>query len=94
MGKYDFDKVVDRFHSGSYKYDRLKQLFGREDLIPMWVADMDFEAPQVVTDVIRHRLEHQVYGYTCDPEDWWPTVMEWVESHHGWKTQKESLFRA
>lgn len=89
MGKYDFDKVVDRFHSGSYKYDRLKQLFGREDLIPMWVADMDFEAPQVVTDVIRHRLEHQVYGYTCDPEDWWPTVMEWVESHHGWKTQKE-----
>ena len=52
MGKYDFDKVVDRFHSGSYKYDRLKQLFGREDLIPMWVADMDFEAPQVVTDVI------------------------------------------
>lgn len=89
MGQYDFDKLVDRSGSGAYKYDRLEQVFGRPDLIPLWVADMDFETPQCVTDAIRQRLEHSLYGYTCDPADWWPTVMEWIESHHGWRTQRE-----
>ena len=89
MGKYNFDKLTDRTQSGAYKYVRLEQMFGRSDLIPLWVADMDFETPPFITEALRKRLEHSLYGYTCDPVDWWPTPIEWIENQHGWHTEKE-----
>ncbi len=87
--KYDFDKVVDRRGTGAVKVDALKAVFGKEKLIPLWVADMDFETPEFITEAMRERLEHPVFGYTSQPADYWPTVREWIHDHHGWDVECE-----
>lgn len=89
MKTYDFDKVIDRTTSDTYKYGNLKNYFGREDLIPLWVADMDFETPECVTKALRERMEHPIFGYTLMPEGYWETIAQWVEDHHGWKVETE-----
>ena len=60
----DFNKTINRWHTGCVKYDGLQQNYGRSDLLPLWVADMDFEVCPAITDALRHRLEHQVFGYS------------------------------
>ena len=87
MDRYDFDKVVDRKGSGAIKTDSLKDKFGRADLIPLWVADMDFETPGFIVEALKERMEHPVFGYTAQPADYWPTVQKWIRDHHGWETQ-------
>ncbi len=87
--KYNFDKQIDRRGSGAFKTDALKNVFGKEDLIPLWVADMDFETPDFIVDALRKRMEHPVFGYTVLPEDYWPTVAKWIHDHHGWKVEYE-----
>ena len=87
MDRYDFDKVVDRKGSGAIKTDALKDKFGRADLIPLWVADMDFETPGFIVEALKERMEHPVFGYTTQPADYWPTVQKWIRDHHGWETQ-------
>ena len=89
MKRYDFDKVIERRGSGAVKTDALKKVYGNEELIPLWVADMDFETPDFITDALRERLEHPVFGYTVIPEDYWQTVRKWIEDHHGWNTKCE-----
>lgn len=84
---HDFDRITDRKGSGAIKSDALGKVFGKEDLIPLWVADMDFETPHFITDALRERLEHSVFGYTAEPEDYWPTVRKWIADHHGWETE-------
>ena len=91
MGRYDFDKIVDRRHTGAYKYERLEQLFGRKDLIPLWVADMDFETPDFIVSALRKRMEHPVFGYGCDPDEWFPSIVKWLEERHGWRVEREWL---
>jgi cystathionine beta-lyase len=87
--KYDFDKVVDRRGTGALKLEVLQERYGDANLLPLWVADMDFETPDFVTDALRRRLEHSLFGYTVDPADYWPTVMQWIEEHHGWQVKRE-----
>ena len=89
--KYDFDRQTDRRGSGALKYDALGERYGNPDLIPLWVADMDFETPPFIIDALRRRLEHPVLGYTVEPADYWPAVQDWILSHHGWKTEREWL---
>ena len=89
--KYDFDKVIDRRGTNTLKYGVLSTRYGQSDLLPLWVADMDFETPQFITDVLRERLNHSLFGYTMEPEDYWPTVIEWIKSHHGWDVKQEWL---
>lgn len=89
MNKYDFDRVVDRRGTDTYKYGKLSLLFGRDDLLPLWVADMDFETPEFITNALRERMNHSLFGYTMMPEGYWETIAEWIESHHGWKVEKE-----
>lgn len=84
---HDFDRITDRKGSGAIKYDALGKVFGKDDLIPLWVADMDFETPHFITDALRERLEHSVFGYTAEPENYWPTVRKWIADHHGWETE-------
>ena len=74
MTTYDFDKIVDRSGSGDLKHEVLAERYGRSDLLPLWVADMDFETPQFITDALRRRLDHSLFGYTIVPRDFWPTV--------------------
>ena len=89
MERYDFDKVIDRRGSGAVKTDALGKVYGKDDLIPLWVADMDFETPDFIVNALKERLEHPVFGYTVIPEDYWQTVQKWIADRHGWETRCE-----
>lgn len=89
MERYDFDKIVDRSGSDDLKHEVLAERYGRPDLLPLWVADMDFETPQFITDALRRRLDHSLFGYTITPKDFWPTVRQWIADHHQWDVQEE-----
>jgi Bifunctional PLP-dependent enzyme with beta-cystathionase and maltose regulon repressor activities len=89
MKNYDFDKYIDRKNTDCVKYDKLKDFYGREDLIPLWVADMDFETPDFILDDIRKRLEHPVLGYLAIPDAYYQSIINWVEKRHDWKIEKQ-----
>ena len=89
MKTYDFNKIVERRGTGAIKTDALKKVFGKEELIPMWVADMDFETPDFIVDALKERLEHPVFGYTAEPADYRPAIIDWVRKIHGWEIRKE-----
>lgn len=91
MKKYDFDTLVDRRGSGDVKHAAMLQTYGRDDLIGLWVADMDFATPDFIVDAIRERLEHPVLGYTVEPEDFRPAIVDWIASHHQWEVKPEWL---
>jgi len=91
MEKHNFDKIIDRKGTGAIKTDLLNERYGRTDLLPLWVADMDFETPHFITEALRRRLEHSLYGYTAEPEEYWPAVTEWIAAHHGWNVKREWL---
>lgn len=88
---YDFNKIIDRSGSGDLKHEVLKERYGRADLLPLWVADMDFETPGFITDALRRRLNHSLFGYTVEPDDYWPTVQKWIKDHHQWDVKREWL---
>ena len=89
MERYDFDKVIDRRGSGAVKTDALGKVYGKDDLIPLWVADMDFETPDFIVKALKERLEHPILGYTVIPEDYWQTIREWIADRHDWETRCE-----
>ena len=89
MKRYDFDKVIDRRGTGAVKTDALGKVYGKDDLIPLWVADMDFETPDFIVNALKERLEHPIFGYTVVPENYWQTVQKWISDRHGWKTECE-----
>ena len=64
---YDFDKIIDRTGSGDIKHADLLRDFGRTDLIPLWIADMEWETPSFITDALKRRMEHSLFGYTNTP---------------------------
>lgn len=73
------------------KHEVLKERYGRDDLIALWVADMDWETPDFITAPLRKRMEHSLFGYTKDPRDWWQTVAKWIYDHHQWEVKTEWL---
>ncbi len=86
---YDFDRVTDRKNTSCLKYDFGKARMGREDLLPMWVADMDFPLPEEVLSVLRQRIDHGIFGYT-DPDDAYYDVLEkWFLHRYGWQIDRE-----
>ena len=89
---YDFDEIIDRRGTRCDKVDSLKDMFGRSDLIPMWVADMDFRTPDFITDALRRRLDHPILGYPLTGSDYFRIVSDWVYSLHGWRVDP-SAFR-
>ena len=88
---YNFEKIIDRSGTWTVKQELLPDYFGRRDLLPLWVADMDFETPPFIMDALRKRLEHPVLGYTVAPESYWQAVINWQLSRHGWSVRKEWL---
>lgn len=88
---YDFDKIIDRRGTGALKLDVLGERYGDPALLPLWVADMDFETPQFITDAMRRRMDHSLFGYTVEPADYWPSVIRWIADHHGWEVKREWL---
>ncbi len=89
--RYDFDKIVDRRGSGAIMTDCLKERYGREDLLPLWIADMNFETPPPVREALEQRLSHQVYGYAIAPESYWEAIRSWERRIHGWDIAREAL---
>lgn len=83
--KYDFDKIIERHGTDSVKYDILQSLYGTDDIIPMWVADMDFEVPGFIREAVIRRARHEVYGYTIRPKRFYETIAGWLLARHGWK---------
>ncbi|MBP1950086.1 MalY/PatB family protein [Virgibacillus litoralis] len=86
-----FEKVHDRKNTRSVKWDMLKPVFQTEDVLPMWVADMDFQAPQAVNDALKDRADHGIYGYTIIDDDVKDSIINWVTKRHDWKINSEWL---
>ncbi len=80
--KYDFDKIIDRENTRSVKFDMRKEYFGKDDVLPMWVADMDFEAPPEVTEAVIRRAAHAVYGYSFRDEEYYMAIVNWLKTRH------------
>ena len=91
MKKYDFDKPIDRKGTDCFKWDALPAMYGRDDLTPMWVADMDFRSPDFVIDAIRKRCDHEVLGYTMPSDGYWRSATAWLQKHYGINATKEEL---
>lgn len=86
---YNFDEAIDRNGSNCLKYDDLKTFFGEKDLLPLWVADTDFRVPQFITDAIKKRMEHPIYGYSYRNDDFYNAIISWVDKRGNWKIEKE-----
>ena len=89
--RYDFDTFIDRRDTNSVKYDLRGKLFGKEDVLPMWVADMDFPVADFILDAIRERLKHPVLGYTYRSDRFSGSVNSWLERRHGWKLESADI---
>jgi cysteine-S-conjugate beta-lyase len=86
-----FDEVHDRRKTRSVKWDMLQPIFQSEDVIPMWVADMDFKAPDAVNNALVKRAEHGIYGYTIIDNDVTDSIVNWQKNQHGWEINSEWL---
>ncbi|HTP58577.1 MAG TPA: aminotransferase class I/II-fold pyridoxal phosphate-dependent enzyme, partial [Spirochaetia bacterium] len=86
---YDFDRLIERKGTSSLKWDTSARLTGVDGLLPLWVADMDFEAPPEIREALAGRLEHGVYGYTIEPESYFQAAMDWIRRRHGWEVRRE-----
>lgn len=89
--KDDFDRIVSRTGTSSFKYDARGVYFGREDVIPLWVADMDFAVPDAVQRALTERAAHPVYGYTVYPDSLYESLAYWLAARHGWHIARESI---
>lgn len=86
---YNFDDPVNRNNTNCLKYDAMEAFLGIKDALPMWVADMDFKAPPFIIDAIKKRLEHEVLGYSLKPDEFYESIVDWMEKRHSWEIQKE-----
>jgi len=86
---YNFDEIIDRKGTNAVKLERCKALFGTEDLLPLWVADMDFRTPDFILNAISKRLEHPILGYSMPPKTYYPLMQQWITSHHNWPVKRE-----
>jgi cystathionine beta-lyase len=86
---FNFDKIIPRSGTNSVKFDLRKQFFGHEEVIPMWVADMDFEVPAFVTEAMKKRAEHPIYGYSILSDAYYDSIIGWQKRRHGWEVKKE-----
>ena len=78
----EFDSIIERAGTGSIKYDKRKEIFGTEDLLPMWVADMDFKTPEFILDALKQRLEHPILGYTMRSSSFFEAFISWAKRRY------------
>ncbi|NMH71765.1 pyridoxal phosphate-dependent aminotransferase [Bacillus sp. RO2] len=91
MKTYDFNKHINRKNTSSVKWDETVRVFGSSDVLPMWVADMDFQAPIEVTQAIMEKAQHGIYGYTSISSSVNDAVVSWFQKQHNWKLKQEWL---
>lgn len=84
MSTFDFDTVINRRDTNSYKWDIVKE----EDVIPLWVADMDFKAAPAILEALKKRVEHGVFGYTLVPDSYYEAIINWFARRHNWQIDR------
>jgi cysteine-S-conjugate beta-lyase len=89
MKTYNFDELIDRTTTNTVKYDGRKAFFGNADVLPLWVADMDFRTPDFIVEAIRKRAEHEIFGYTFRPETYTQSIVNWLKRRHNWEIKPE-----
>ncbi len=86
---YNFDEQVNREGTNCIKYDARREVFGKEDVLPLWVADMDFKTPDFIIQALRQRLDHESLGYTFRPDSYYDAIIGWMQRRHNWEIRKE-----
>lgn len=94
MGYYHLDKKIERKNTGSVKWDAQKRKFLSNDLTPFWIADMDFAVAPCITEAIRQRVEHPVYGYTLPPVNYRSAICSWFEQRYELMLEPEWILPA
>ncbi len=87
--KYNFDAVIDRMGTGSIKHDLKWEIFQNREVLPMWVADMDFETPDFIRQAVAKRALHPVYGYTFRDEEYYQSIISWMSRRHSWHVERD-----
>lgn len=89
MKHYNFDEVIERRGTNCVKFDAVKERTGGKDLLPLWVADMDFRTPDFIVNALKKRCEHEIFGYTYASDSYYKSIIDWVLYKHNWRIQKE-----
>ncbi len=85
----NFDKIIDRKNTKCYKWDYNKEIFGKQDLLSMWVADMDFQSPPEVLEALRKRVDHGIFGYTGITDSFYDSIINWMKDRFDWEIKKD-----
>lgn len=91
MKKYDFDSIPERRGTGCIKFDGMIPFYGTNDLLPMWIADMDFRVADEIAEALRQRTEHAVYGYAFAPDSYWQAVIDWQKTRHNFEVKRDDI---
>ena len=86
---FNLDEIINRSNTASLKYDGRQSMFGNADVIPLWVADMDFATAPAITHALLDRAIHPIYGYSVFPESMFNAVINWLNLRHGWQIKRE-----
>ena len=89
MPKYNFDEIIERRGTHAIKTDALGTRYGNPDLIPLWVADMDFKSPPAIANAIIERAKHGIFGYTAPSQEYFDAIINWINRKHNWTIQQE-----
>ena len=87
--KYNFDEIIDRKNNHSVKYNELIKKFRVDDVIPLWIADMDFKTAQPIIDAIQKKAEHGIFGYVYRPDEYFESFINWQKRRYNWEPKKE-----
>jgi len=87
--KYNFDEIVSREGTNCLKYDARERFFGDKDVLPLWVADMDFKTPDFIVNAVKKRAAHEIYGYTFRGDSYFQSIIGWMKRRHNWEIKKE-----
>lgn len=88
---YNFDEVIDRSNNRAAKYDERMKKFGRQDVIPLWVADMDFKTAQPIIDALKEKADQGIFGYTSRPDSYFEAIRGWQRRRNGWEIKTEMM---
>lgn len=86
---YNFDEIIERNGTNCLKYDGKAKYFGSNDLLPLWVADMDFRTPDFIINALKKRLDHEILGYSLKPDSFFNSLVNWVDRRFNWQIKKE-----
>jgi len=92
--RYDFDKQINRYNTASVKWDEAEKIYGEKDIIPMWVADMDFMLPTAVIEAIKERAEHGIFGYTARTANYCDAIIDWMKKRFNWEVRQEWIYHS